>query len=147
MSEQEIIQNLVAKWVLLAREYVADAVDVRAYYLYGSHERQGSSGQVSAMPLFDQVGTIVWANDVIGTDTSIPRQQRVLGLMNTDLKEATAAFDATGIPAPTEYRVYYEPGSGKLDVQLSREVKFLGNDELIQEDGIRLWLGDRAPKQ
>ena len=146
MAEQDILNNLVSKWVSLAREYTVGAPDIRGYYLYGSHERKNTNEQIFALPLYDQGGTIQWASRLTGIDTTIPRQRQVVELMNTDLEESTAAFDAAGIPAPTEYRVYYEPG-GKLDVQLSREIKFLGNDELIQSDGIRLWLGEKAPKR
>ncbi|WP_029146114.1 hypothetical protein [Microbacterium luticocti] len=147
MSEEAIIYDFVSKWVSLAKEYLADAPDVRALYLYGSHERLGRSEQIYSAPLYDQGGIIRLPGDVTGTDSSIAIQRQVLTLMNDDLAEATSAFDAAGIPAPTEYRVYYELPTGKLDVQLSRETRFLGNDDLIQADGVELWLGDRAPRR
>ena len=145
-SEQRILNDLITKWVSLAREYIADAPDIRAFYLYGSHEREGNSGQIFADVLFDQAGEVRFKSRIAGGSTEMSRMRNLLRLLTSDLMEATSAFDAAGIPAPTEYRVYYEPQSGKLDVQLSRKIRFLGNDELTQSDGFRLWLGSRTPE-
>lgn len=147
VSEQQILNDLVSKWVSLAREYTGAAPDVRAYYLYGLHERAGGTGCMFCVPVFDQGGSIVWAAHLAGTDTSVGRQRSVLDFMNEDLSASTAAFDEAGIPAPTEYRVYYEPASGKLDVQLSRDVVYYGANDLTPLDGLKAWLGSRAPER
>ncbi|WP_402841743.1 hypothetical protein [Microbacterium sp. GXS0129] len=147
MSEQLILNDLVSKWVSLTREYVGAAPDVSAYYLYGLHERIGTGGRLFSVPLFEQKGAIVWAGRLVGAENSIERQQSVLRLMNEDFSGATAAFDSEGIPAPTEYRIYYEPGSGKLDAQLSREVRYYGTTETTPLDGVKAWLGTRMPER
>jgi len=56
-----------------------------------------------------------------------------------------AEFTEAGVPLPTDYRVYYEPASGKLDVQLSRVIKYANDPIKTSSHGPEDWL-DRLPK-
>lgn len=145
MSEEQILTDVVSKWVSLAREYAGAADGVSAYYLYALHERIDGTGILFVNITYEQDGILVHRHNLRGTDTSMARQKRVIELMTEDLREATASFDREGIPAPTEYRVRYETPAGKVDVQLSRDIKIHGVDGMTPQDGLRTWLGDRTP--
>ena len=142
MSEQEILQELVSAWVSLGLEYSAGAPDVTAMYVYVSSER----GSVFPNIYFEQRGVVVTPGKLAGVATSFDRVGQMHRLQYEDLKRAQAKFAEAGIPAPTEYKIYYEPQTKKLDVQLSRELIYANDPDRIPEHGIEYWLGDRAPK-
>ncbi|WP_029146117.1 hypothetical protein [Microbacterium luticocti] len=145
MSEQQIVTNLVSSWVGLGKEFSAGAPNVSKIFLYGSHEREGRSGVRYADVLFEQNGRIVYASQLRGVDASPARVGEVQALLIEDLGAATQQFDDISAPAPTEYRVVFDTESGSVDVAVSRESRFLGNEDFVPEDGIQLWLGDLAP--
>ncbi|MEZ3160278.1 hypothetical protein AB1K54_06960 [Microbacterium sp. BWT-B31] len=141
MSEQEIIHDLVSSWVSLGLEYVAAAPNVSALYIYVSSEL----GSVYPEIFFEQNGRVLYPSDVEGTDTTIARIRSVHRFQFEDLQAAERQFDAAGVSRPTEYRVYYEPSTRKLDVQVSRDLIYANDDSKVPERGIEYWLGDRAP--
>lgn len=143
VNEQGVLTDLVSKWVSLALEYAGEAPNVLALYIYGASEVPGAT---YVNVLFDQAGEIVYPTDLVGTDNSTDRAGRIQALFRSDLYEAAEKFSSISVPPPTEYRVYYEPATRKLDVQLSREIIYGGSDYTPDFDGFRLWLGDRAPR-
>ena len=142
MDEQTILNDLISNWVSPGLQYVGDAPGVTAVYVYVSSE----PGSVYPSIFFEQHGKVLYPSHVEGTDTSHDRVFRMLDLELQDLYEAQQRFDEIGVPRPTEYRVYYEIPTGKLDVQLSREIIYDDHPTKAQEDGIIYWLGDRAPR-
>ena len=143
VSEQGVLTDLVSKWVSLALEYAGEAPDVLALHFYGASEVPGVT---HVNVLFDQAGEVVYPTDLVGTDNSTDRAGRTQALFRSDLYEAAEKFSSISVPPPTEYRVYYEPATRKLDVQLSREIIYGGSDYTPGFDGFTLWLGDRAPR-
>jgi hypothetical protein len=143
VSEQEVVEGLVSKWVSLALEYASGAPDVRALYIYAASENPGAS---YVNVVFDQSGALVYPTDLAGVDNSIARASQVQDIFLDDLFAAEPDFEALGVPAPTEYRVYYEPSTRKLDTQLSRETIYGDSDKTPSFDGFEMWLGARAPK-
>jgi hypothetical protein len=123
-------------------EYAGSAPDLRALYVYASSERGSSFANV----YFDQAGSVVFPEDLNGTDTSQNRIRQVQRFLSEDLFEAEGKFTAANIPRPTEYRVYYEPSTEKLDTELSRDEKYSGGSHRSPIHGIEYWLGNRAPK-
>ena len=146
MSEPEVLNRLFGAWISLALEYGRGASDIRGVFIYASSERSGTSGQMFANAYFDQAGDVVAAIDVHSPGSSPDRAVRVQQLLLDDLQAAEAAFHEEGIPAPTEYRVFFEPATRRTEVELSREIKYRGSADLSPRHGIRYWLGDRAPK-
>ena len=140
-SQAEILNDLFSKWVSLALEYSKGAPDLRAIYVYASSER----GWMTANVYFDQSGSVEHGNDLSGVDNSVFRFGHVQRIILEDLEAAEVAFKGISIPAPTEYRVYFEPATGKLDTQLSRELIYANSKEANPARGIEYWLGDRAP--
>ena len=141
-QEQEIIEDLISKWVSLGLEFAAGAPGVTALYIYVSSEL----GSVYPEIFFEQDGEIRYSDSVVGADTSDHRIYGFHKLQFEDLREAQDQFDAAGVPRPTEYRVYYEIATRKLDVQLSRELIYANDPVKIPELGVQDWLGDRAPR-
>ena len=111
-TEQEILQELVSAWVSLGLEYSAGAPDVTAMYVYVSSEH----GYIFANIYFEQRGIVVFPDDLEGVVNSTERVHHLHKLQFDDLKQAQAEFTAAEIPAPTEYKIYYEPQTRKLDV-------------------------------
>ncbi|MBZ4488098.1 hypothetical protein LQ938_11510 [Microbacterium sp. cx-55] len=141
-TEAEVLQDLLSKWISIALEYAGSAPDVRAVYIYASSER--GSSFVNAY--FDQAGVVVFPEDLKGTDTSKNRIRQVQRFLTEDLFEAEDRFKAANIPRPTEYRVYYESATKKLDSQLSRDEQYGDDTDRTPIRGIEYWLGGRAPK-
>ncbi|WP_295779826.1 hypothetical protein [uncultured Microbacterium sp.] len=141
-AEKDILQNLFEKWVSLAQEYVGDAPDIRAVYVYASSER----GMTVVNAYFDQGGTVVHPGRVEGIETDTRRVGQMQDLLTEDLFDAEDALAAAGVPRPTEYRVYFVPSTKMLDVELAREEQYAGADDRSPIRGIEYWLGDRAPK-
>jgi len=142
MSEQDVLNDVVSDWVSLGLQFVGDAPGVTGIYVYVSSE----PGSVYPAMFVEQHGKVLYPSHVVGTDTSHARVLRMLDLVIGDLYRAQARFDELGVPRPTEYRVHYELPSGRLDVQLSRELIYDGHPTKGPEDGIIYWLGDRAPR-
>jgi len=141
-NEQAVVEDLVSRWVSLASEFAGDAPEVSAFYIYVSSER----GSIYPEVLFEQRGSIVYPKDLEGTDTSIDRIRAVHRFQSEDLQAAEKQFDAAGVPRLTEYRIYFEPATRKLDAKLSRDLIYANSAEKIPEHGVHEWLGDRAPK-
>ena len=146
MTEAPILNRLFSAWVSLAVEFAKGAPDIRAVYVFASSERIGTSGTMFANAYFDQGGTVLAPDHVEGASVTSNRVGEMQRILLDDLDAAETALRHAGLPAPTEYRVFYEPSTGRTDVQLARENKYIGNDELSPRHGIRYWLGDRAPK-
>ncbi|MDW4572601.1 hypothetical protein R8Z57_07385 [Microbacterium sp. M3] len=142
MSEQAILQELVSAWVSLGLEYANDAPDVSALFVYASSE----PSHMYAEFYFEQRGMVVYPSDLAGISISVDRIRRVHDLQIQDLEAAEQKFASAGIPAPTEYKIYYEPSTRKLDVQLSRDLIYTKDEAKTPVRGIEYWLGDRAPK-
>lgn len=141
-SEAEILQNLFSSWIRLALEYADGASDVRAIYFYASSEQ----GSTFANIYFNQNDTIIHPGRLSGGDVSLSKLSQVQDLLVNDLFDAEDALQAISVKPPTEYKVYFEPATRKLDVQLSRDLIYSNDPNRIPEHGIEYWLGDRAPK-
>lgn len=140
-TEREILTDLISKWVPLALEYAKGAPDVTAVYIYASSEEGHTYGNT----FFEQNGLVNYPDDLIGVDASNQRVGQMQRLLQADLFDAETEFTEAGAPLPTEYRVYYEPASGKLDVQLSHEIKYADDPIKTSSHGPEDWL-DRLPK-
>ncbi len=146
MSEAIILRRLFRDWLSLTMEYAEGAPDIRAVYVLASSERIGTNGTMFANAYFDQRGTVLAPDDVEGASVTSNRVGEMQRILLDHLEAAESDFARSGLQPPTEYRVFYEPSTGRTDVQLARENKYIGNDELSPRHGIRYWLGDRAPK-
>lgn len=143
-AEQEILRDLISKWVSLGLEYISGTQGARAIYVYAASEVPGVTYVGIA---FDKDGEIQYPTRARGGgQEAIELSGKMIDLLFADLYEAQRRFDEVGVPQPTEYRVFYEIATRKLDVQLSREIIYGGSDYTPGFDGFRLWLGDRAPK-
>ncbi|MDI9891453.1 hypothetical protein [Microbacterium sp. IEGM 1404] len=142
--EQEILRDLISKWISLGLEYISGTEGVRAIYIYAANEVPGSTYVGIA---FDKDGEIQYPARARGGGSQATNlSAHLIKLLFEDLAEARHSFEETGVPPPTEYRVYFEIGTRKLDVQLSREIIYRGTGKAPSVDGFTLWLGDRAPK-
>ncbi|MDQ1131026.1 hypothetical protein [Microbacterium sp. SORGH_AS_0888] len=141
-NEAAILQDLFSNWISLVLEYSQGAPDLRAVYLYASSEQ----GTRYVNVCFDQGGTVVRPRSIQGIDTDLSRVSQMMSLFFDDLAAAEKSLSNVNSPAPTEYRVYYEPSTRKLDVQLSRELIYTNHSTKVPSEGIQDWLGDRAPK-
>lgn len=146
MCAESIIEDLISKWVSISREYAGTASGVSAYYVYGLDERVDGTGIRYTNVVYEQNGVLVFKHRLVGAETGIGRQRQLTELMIQDLTEASEGLQALSVPAPTEYRVRYETGSGKVDVKLSYDAKVHGHSDLTPQDALALWLGDRAPR-
>ena len=143
-TEQSVLQDLISKWISLGLEYLGDSSRVSKIYIYAASERPGVTYVGIA---FDEDGSVRFPEQLPTYDPRWDNKVgRMLDLLSDDLFEARANFDEIGAPPPTEYRVYYEIATRKLDVQLSREIIYGGSNYTPDFDGFTLWLGDRAPK-
>lgn len=137
----DILAGLFAAWTALAEEFVAGAPDVRALYIYASSER----GMTVANLYVDQRGSVRHPGRVDGIPGDTARVSRLQDLLTEDLFDAEDALAAAGIPRPTEYRLLFDPVTRALDVQLSHDEQYAGNDRRSPIRGVEYWLGDRAP--
>ncbi|MFF8186707.1 hypothetical protein ACF044_05545 [Microbacterium sp. NPDC016588] len=143
-TEQSVLQDLISKWISLGIEYLSDSSGVSKIYIYAASERPGVTYVGIA---FDEGGSVKFPEQLSTYDPRWGNKvEQMLDLLSDDLFEARAHFDEIGAPPPTEYRVYYEIATRKLDVQLSREIIYGGSEYTPGFDGFKLWLGDRAPK-
>lgn len=143
MAENEIIQRVVSKWVGLGLEFARGASGVTAMYIYVSSESGSRTGNI----YFEQDGKVDFPERLTGADQEAGRVRALHAALLADLREAEAEFAEAGIPAPTEYRIRYDTVAGSVEAEFSREEKFGPDSELLpEEDGIILWLGDRAPR-
>ena len=142
MDEQSILDDLIKGWVSLGVTFASDAPGVTALYVYVSSEQ----GSVYPEIFFEQDGHVLYASDVQGTDIDRERIHRMHGLQFEGLQAAEKRFDEIGVPRPTEYRIYYERATRKLDVQLSRELIYANEPSKVPEFGLVYWIGDRAPR-
>ena len=142
--EQAILHDLVSKWVSLGLEYISSTEGIDAIYVYAASEVPGVTYVGIA---FDKDGEIQYPEPLRGGGPeAINLSASMIDILFEGLEEAQRGFEEVGIPQPTEYRVFYEIATRKLDVQLSREIIYGGSDYTPDFDGFRLWLGDRAPK-
>ncbi|KZC95191.1 MULTISPECIES: hypothetical protein [Clavibacter] len=142
-SEQQIIQNLIEKWIPLALEYAAGAPGVSTLYIYAGSELGGKY----ANAFFEQHGDVVYPGRLDTPQKKPGMVFQMQELLLEDLNEAEREFKAAGIPCPTEYRVTYEPDPGRLDVQLSHELKYANHPTKILEEGPEDWLDGRLEKR
>ncbi|MFT2713326.1 hypothetical protein [Clavibacter sp. Sh2126] len=92
---------------------------------------------------FGQDGKVLYPSDVRGARTDDNRVFDMQHCMLDDLRKAEAQFNTAGIACPTEYRIIYEPGPGRLDVQLSREIKYTDHPVKTLQNGPEDWLDGR----
>lgn len=98
-----------------------------------------------ANAFFEQAGVVVYPDFLKGAT----REYDVFELHNLlmqDLFDAESDFREAGLPCPTEYRITYEAGPGRLDMQLSHEIKYANHPTKILEDGPEDWLEGRLEK-
>jgi len=141
-TEQNILKDLISGWVSLALEYSKGAPDVTGIYVYAASEQ----GEKYANIFFEQDGLLDYPSKLKGVNANVELIRRVHQLQIEDLRVAESQFSAAGVPAPTEYRIFYDPSSGRMETSLSREVKFSNHPTKIMENGPEDWLGDRLPK-
>lgn len=143
MTEDEIIQQVVSKWVGLGLEFARGASGVTTMYIYVSSEDGSRTGNV----YFEQDGKVDFPERLAGAEQGPGRLRALQAALLTDLREAETEFAAAGVPAPTEYRIRYDMFTEGVEAEFSREEKFGPDSELLpEEDGIVIWLGDRAPR-
>lgn len=140
--EQEAIQGLINSWIPLGVEYADGAEGVSAMYIYAASE----PGQRYANIFFEQDGRVVYPDDLSGVDVSSSRVLRMQHHMVADLREVEKRLALQGAGHPTEYRIIYEPGPGKLDVQISREIKYTDHPVKTLQNGPEDWLDGRLEK-
>ncbi|WP_143757219.1 hypothetical protein [Clavibacter michiganensis] len=141
-GEQEIVQGLVNSWLPLGIEYAEGAPGVSVLYLYAGSEPNHRYANI----FFEQDGRVVYPSKLSGVDTNPRRILDMQKCMLDDLRKAEADFKNIGIPCPTEYRLTYEPVPGKLDVQLSREIKYADHPVKTLQSGPEDWLDGRLDK-
>ncbi|MFT2713090.1 hypothetical protein ACMT90_14815 [Clavibacter sp. Sh2126] len=140
-SEQQIIQELIHKWVPLALEFCQGAPGVTAVFVYAGSEL----GSMHANAFFEQSGAVIYPDDLKGA-TRESDVFELQDLLMQDLLDAERDFREAVLPCPTEYRITYEPGPGRLDMQLSHEIKYANHPTKILEDGPEDWLEGRLEK-
>ena len=140
-SEQEILNDLISNWISLGLEYAKGAPEIAGIYVYASSEE----GESYANFLFEQGGQVCYASNLRGVASDGRRVLQMQRLQLDDLERAETEFAGAQVPLPTEYRVYYEPATKKLDVQLSREIKYANHPFKTSVHGPEDWL-DRLPK-
>ncbi|MBF4624020.1 hypothetical protein [Clavibacter sp. VKM Ac-2872] len=141
-QEHEIVQIAIEKWISAGLEYAHGAGGVRALYVYIGSEL----GSAYANVFFEQDGEVLYPSKLKGADASTEKIIELQRYLVDVLDEAEAAFKKSQIPPPTEYRITYEPGSGRLDVQLSREVKYRHHPVKTIQHGPEDWLNGRLEK-
>ncbi|MFT2710194.1 hypothetical protein [Clavibacter tessellarius] len=141
-SESDIVQDLVNKWISLGVEYGEAAPGIKTLYVYAASE----SGIMHANVFYEQDGKVVYPDKLEGEGIDHDDVFKLQTLLLEDLEEAEAEFIESGVPCPTEYKITYETGPSRLDVQLSRDIKFSNDRDRIPEDGPEEWLDGRLPK-
>lgn len=141
-KEPEIINHLFSNWISLALEYANDAPDIRGIYVYASSEM----GSTFVNMYFDQGGKVIFPDELPGAGVGKSKLRQAVDLLFDDLFAAQEAYRAISVPFPTEYRVFFETATRKLDATLSREIVYHYADGKSPEHGIEYWLGERAPK-
>ncbi|CAQ01191.1 hypothetical protein CMS1077 [Clavibacter sepedonicus] len=79
-------------------------------------------------------------------DASSSRMLRLQHQMVAVLRDAEKQLAQQGAGHPTEYRITYEPGPGRSDVQLSREIKYVDHPVKTLQNGPEDWLDGRLEK-
>jgi hypothetical protein len=141
-SEQDVINDLISRWISLGLEYAEGAQGVSTLYLYGGSEPNHQYANI----FFEQEGQVLYPSKLRGVDT---HAHRILGMqkyMIEDLMDAEKEFRNLGIPCPTEYRITYDIEDAKLDVQLSREIKYANHPVKTLQNAPEDWLDGRLDK-
>ncbi|WP_086516201.1 hypothetical protein [Clavibacter michiganensis] len=141
-QEHEIVQTALDKWVAAGLQYAQGIVGVRVLYVYVGSEL----GSAYANVFFEQDGEVLYPSKLKSADASTEKIIEPQRYLVDVLDEAEAAFKKSQIPPLTEYRINYEPGSGRLDVQLSREVKYRQHPVKTIQHGPEDWLNGRLEK-
>ncbi|MFT2710196.1 MULTISPECIES: hypothetical protein [Clavibacter] len=141
-SEQRIIQGLINSWLPLALEYAAGAPDVTKLFVYAGSE----PGQQCANSFYEQGGVILYPSKLKGAGGGPRAILDMQRHMIDDLNAAEKQFVESSIPCPTEYRIEYDLKGSKLDVQLSRELKYSDPPDKSLIDGPEDWLDGRLDK-
>jgi hypothetical protein len=140
--EVETIHELASKWVSLGLDFCESAGGVSKMYIYAASEL----GVKYANILFEQHGVVIYPDNLKAEGIDHGLIFRMQDLMLEDLDEAERAFRSAGVPCPTEYRVTYELGPRRLDVQLSHEIKYAEHPVKTLEHGPEDWLDGRLEK-
>jgi hypothetical protein len=141
-TEAQIIQSLIEKWIPLALEYANGAEGVTTIFVHAGSEL----GAKRANVFFEQHGRVIYPGKLQGPGNKPGMVHQVQQLLLEDLSEAERQFTEAGLPCPTEYRITYEPGPGRLDAQLSHELKYTDHPTKILQDGPEDWLDGRLEK-
>ncbi|MDQ1123114.1 hypothetical protein [Microbacterium trichothecenolyticum] len=143
-AEQAILHDLISKWISLGVEYISGTEGVEAIYIYAANEVPGATYVGIA---FEKDGEIDYPARARGGGAQATNLSgQMIELLLEDLGEARRKFENIGVPSPTEYRVFYEIATRRLEVRLSRETIYRGSNKAPSVDGFTMWLGDRAPK-
>lgn len=141
-TEDEILRELISKWVPLALEYSEGAPGLTKIYVYAGSE----IGHVYANAFFEQEGSVRYPNQLRGVEASNERVVAVQRFLRNDLRVAEAQFDEAGVPRPTQYRIIYDLVSRQLDMQMSHELLYSNHPTKILEEGPEDWLDGRLEK-
>lgn len=141
-GEQNIIQGLINSWLPLGLEYAEGAPGVTKLFVYAGSE----PGQQYANIFYEQDGVVVYPNKLRGVAGGLRDILNMQELMIEDLIAAERQFGELEIPCPTEYRIEYDVNGGRLDVQLSRELKYTDHPNKSLIDGPEDWLDGRLDK-
>ncbi|OUE25171.1 hypothetical protein BFL36_05260 [Clavibacter michiganensis] len=142
MDQEQVLAELIESWVSLGLEYADGAPDLTKMFIYGASERDSAYANM----FFEQSGSVVYANELEGVDTSRNRAVAVRRFLLTDLKAAETRLRELRAPVPTQYRVTYDTILRQLDMQLSHELIYADHPTKIMEEGAEDWLDGRLRK-
>jgi hypothetical protein len=83
---------------------------------------------------------VLYPDDLVGESVDPEKLWRVQRLQLEGLREAESEFITASVPLPTEYRISYEPSTGKMDAQVSREIKYAHHPTQTASNGPEDWL-------
>jgi hypothetical protein len=138
----DAIHELVSKWVSLGLDFCESATGVSKMYIYAASEL----GVKYANIFFEQGGAIIYPDKLKAEGLDHQLIFRMQDLMLEDLNEAEREFRAAGAPCPTEYRITYDLGPRRLDLQMSHEIKYAEHPVKTLEHGPEDWLDGRLEK-
>jgi hypothetical protein len=141
--EDEILRDLIHRWIPLGLEYCQGAPGITTLFVYAGSELGGQYANI----FYEQNGEVLYPDHIKGGSTNPSEVVQMQKLLLEDLDQAESEFTAASIPCPTEYRITYEPNPGRLDMQISRELKYVNHPTKVLEDGPEDWLDGRLEKQ
>ncbi|MFT2713089.1 hypothetical protein [Clavibacter sp. Sh2126] len=141
-TEAQIIRSLIEKWIPLGLEYTEGAEGVTTLFIHAGSEL----GAKRANVFLEQHGKVLYPGKLQGPGNKPGMVHQVQQLLLEDLREAERQFQEAGIACPTEYRITYEPGPGRRDVELSHELKYIHHPVKTLQHGPEDWLDGRLEK-